>query len=389
MIGSVSLDSVHAHARQLAAVGGPHTPADPQALSDFAVSGPAEIYATTRAAAARGGSVLMSSGGTTGQPKLTWVPHGMGLERLMRTWRPLHTGNVLLNLFNAGRMWGSHYYMQTLAEKSHCTVIPTGPYAPDQIERWLPMLRQVGVDALAGTPTGLADFADGLLRAGSPGILPVTTVIWMGEPWTGTKRDRVGHAFPRAGLWGNYGSVETWVMAVNRPGCQGDVLHLLPDQVLEPDPDGALLTRAGTGWTVATVRYRLGDLVEPADCQCGRPDGLRVTGRADDAISVRSAQFLASELLDAARRTPGVTDAQLHLTRADTPKAASALAVVFTGDATPDAVCDQLTGEFYHLDAVARQYPGSVTARRTPALTRIDRTNKVPAVIWQDSHSAD
>jgi phenylacetate-CoA ligase len=384
MIGHIPTDDLLAHARKLADAGGLAVPDTAREVTDLPVSGPREIYTLTRLAARDAGSVLMSSGGTTGTPKLTHVPHGMGLDRLLDSWRPLRPGDTLLNLFNAGRMWGSHYYMQTLAEKCRCTVVPSGPYEPGEVGRWLDMFGEVGVTALAGTPTGLADFARGVLDAG--GALPVRTIVWMAEPWTGNKRDLVREAFPGAGLWGNYGSVETWVMAANQPGCDETVLHLLPGQLMEPDEDGALLSRVGDGWTVPVVRYRLGDRVAPAACRCGRPDGLTVLGRADDAVTLRSALFKVSELIDVVRGEPGVVEAQLRLTRStDSARAASALTLDFTGTADPEAVCARLTGEFYHLAAVARQYPGALRARRVDRLARVERTNKVPAILWQDA----
>ncbi|GAU67842.1 hypothetical protein SSP35_05_04090 [Streptomyces sp. NBRC 110611] len=406
MIGHIPADRLLAHARELAAAGGPPVPESAREVADLAVTGPVEIYTHTRAAAAQGtGSVLMSSGGTTGRPKLTHVPHGMGLDRLLDFWRPLRPGDVLLNLFNAGRMWGSHYYMQTLAEKSHCTVIPSGPYSPEEVAGWLEMFAEVGVTALAGTPTGLADFAQGVLDAGAAAgatagtsiperpvhpVLPIRTIIWMAEPWTGNKRDLVREAFPDAGLWGNYGSVETWVMAANQPGCDETTLHLLPGQIMEPDEDGALLSRVGDGWTVPVVRYRLGDRVAPATCRCGRPDALTVLGRADDSLTLRSALFKVSELIDLVRGEPGVVEAQLRLTRStDSARAASALTLDFTGTAEPEAVRARLTGEFYHLAAVARQYPDALRARRVSRLARIERTNKVPAMVWQETPAND
>jgi len=382
-IGRIPDADLLAHARNLAGAGGPPVPDAARKVTDLAVSGPAEIYAQTRLAAREAGSVLMSSGGTTGAPKLTHVPHGMGLERLLTSWKPLGPGDTLLNLFTPGRMWASHYYMQTLAAASRSTVIPSGPYPPGDVGRWLGLLREAGVSALAGTPTGLADFARGVLASGQD--LPVRTVIWMAEPWTGDKRDVVRRAFPDAGLWGNYGSVETWVIATNRPGCDESVLHLLPGQLLEPDEDGALLSRIGAGWTTPVVRYRLGDRVAPAGCRCGRPDGLTVLSRADDSVTLRSALFKASELIGTALGEPGVTEAQLRLTRdTDSPLAAGALTVDFTGTADPDAVHTRLTGEFFHLAAVARQYPGALRVRRVERLARIERTNKVPAMLWQD-----
>lgn len=384
MIGRVELSDVLGTARSLASVGGPDVPLAPGSLGDFAPTGPSEIYAATRSAAAHSGGVLMSSGGTTAAPKLTYIPHDMGLDRLVRSWNPLTDDAVLLNLFAPGRMWGSHYYMQQLAQLSRCTVIPSGPYSRETVSDWLPTLRRCDIDALAGTPTGLADFAAGVLAAGD--VMPIKVIIWMGEPWTAAKRATVRAAFPAARWFGNYGSVETWVIATNLPECEHAVLHLLPDQVLEPDPDGALLTRVGPGWAVPTVRYRLGDRVEPAQCRCGRPDGLRVTGRADDAISLRSALFPAHELLATVCGVPEVSEAQLVLTRAgDSSSSASAMNILYTGTADPAEVRTRLIAAWIHLQAIDRQYPEAVTVQASDTLQRIARTTKTPAVIWRSA----
>lgn len=381
-IGHIVWEDVLAQAQHLVSRGGSEIPAGARTLADLPVTGPAEILAVTRMAARGEGSVLMSSGGTTGRPKLTYVPHHQAVQRLLPQWRPLNLNNVLLNLFNPGRMWGSHYYMQSLAEKSKCTVIPSGPFAPEDVGDWLPMFEEVGVDALAGTPTALADFAEGVLNAG--GTLPVKILIWMAEPWTETKHQTMVKVFPDAGFWGNYGSVETYVIATNSPECDLEVLHLMPEQMIEPDDQGALLTRAGTGWTMPTVRYRLGDRIAAAQCRCGKPDGLRVLGRADDSVSLRSALFSVGDVLGLAREFPGVQEAQLVLTRnTDSLKSASALTLEFTGDADPDAVCAHLLRDFYHLAAIAHRYPGAICAKMVRRLGRVERTNKVPPVVWR------
>ena len=382
MIGHIPTDRLLMQARDLAAAGGPSVPQSARHLTDLAVTGPSDVYELTRAAAGDAGAVLMSSGGTTGRPKLTYVPHDMCLKRLMDFWRPMEPGSVMLNLFNAGRMWGGHYYMQAMAGKSRATVIPSGPYSPQEVGQWLPMLKDVGVNTLAGTPTGLADFARGVIDAGQ--TLPIRTIIWMAEPWTGNKREVVRKAFSEAALWGNYGSIETWIIAANHPGCDETTLHLLPDQVMEPDDEGVLLSRVGDGWTVPVMRYRLGDRVVAAPCPCGRPDGLRVLGRADDSVTLRSALFKVSELIDLVHGEPGVLEAQLRLTRSDdSPKAASALTMEFTGTADAEVVRKRLLDEFYHLAAVARQYPDALQARRVGQLARNERTNKVPPMVWQ------
>ncbi|WP_327357535.1 AMP-binding protein [Streptomyces sp. NBC_01304] len=382
-IGQLAWADVLAQAQGLQHRGGAPVPPGAARLEDLPVTGPAEILAVTRAAARGKGAALMSSGGTTGRPKLTYVPYGQAVGRLLTEWRPLTPDHVLLNLFNPGRMWASHYYMQTLSERSDCTVMPSGPFAPEDVGRWLPMFEEVGLNALAGTPTALADFAEGVLRAGAS--LPVDVVIWMAEPWTDAKHHTMLKAFPDAGYWGNYGSVETYVMATATPECDFEVLHLMPDQVLELEDKGALLTRRGDGWTVPAVRYRLGDRIGPAACRCGRPDALRVLGRADDSVSLRSALFSVGEVLAHARELAGVEEAQLVLTRSnDSLRSASALTLQYAGDADPDAVRAHLTAGFIHLAAVDSRYPGAIGARRVGQVDRVDRTNKVPPTVWRD-----
>ncbi|MDG4765792.1 AMP-binding protein [Solwaraspora sp. WMMD406] len=381
VIGMVPWSGLLDQARLIAASGGPAVPADATRLADLAITGPDEILAVSRAVTRSGGGVLMSSGGTTGRPKLTFVAYHQGLDRLLRQWRPLGAGDFLLNLFTPGRLWASHYYMQALAQRSGSDVAPFGPIAPDEVGEWLPTLRRLRVNAVAGTPTALADFARGVLDAG--GGSPIEKIIWMAEPWTEEKATVVREAFGPVRLWGNYGSVETYVIATGTPECGTSVLHLMPDQVLEPDDDGALLSRVGDGWTVPTVRYRLGDRVAAQRCACGRPDGLRVLGRADDAIKLHGALVGIGMVLEVVRGEPGVRDAQLVLTRAPGERhSVSRVTVHFTGDATADAVRQRLLRQFFDLGVVAGHQPGAVAVERVARLHRVDRTNKIPPMIW-------
>lgn len=382
-IGALPWARIRETAEQLAREGGADVRADSERLDQLAVTGPAEIYRVSRQRTRKGGAGLMSSGGTTGRPKLTYVAYHQAAERLLREWQPLRPGNLLLNLFTPGRMWASHYYMQSLAERVGCDVIPAGPYRPDEITDWLPVFQEAGVDALAGNPTALADFAQGVLDAGE--TLNVKTLIWMAEPWTPAKEEVVRAAFPGVGFWGNYGSVETWVMATNTPDCDLRTLHLMADQVMEPDPEGALLTRAGDGWTLPTVRYRLGDRVAAADCRCGRPDALQVLGRADDSIKLHGALVGIGETLAVVASHPGVEEAQLVLTpENESRKAVSRLAVRFTGSAEPAAVRDRLLRQFYDLGVIDQHHPGAISVDRTADLDRVARTNKVPPMIWSN-----
>ncbi|MEV0962403.1 AMP-binding protein [Streptomyces sp. NPDC049910] len=383
-VGRLPWDAVLAAARRIAGPGGgPAVPHAPTGLHDLAVTAATDVLAVSRATTRGGGAAVMSSGGTTGRPKLTYVAHHQALDRLLREWRPLSPSDTLLNLFTPGRMWASHYYMHALAERVGCDVVPAGPFDPGEVADWLGILADVGVNALAGTPTSLADFAQGLLDSGL--TLPVDKLIWMAEPWTPAKERTVRSAFPGVGFWGNYGSVETYVIATNTPACDARTLHLMPDQLLESDDAGALLTRTGDGWTVPTVRYRLGDRIAPVSCRCGRPDGLRVLGRADDAISVHCVVVRVAEILDVVRAHPGVREAQLVLDRAGgTAHTTDRLCVRYAGDAPAGDVRALVLRDFYHLGVLARSHPEAVTARAVPRVSRVERTGKIPPVVWRE-----
>jgi phenylacetate-CoA ligase len=381
-IGDLSTTVALEHARQLQLSGG--TPLDGRIAdwNDVPESTAREVYDISRRRADLDGAMLMSSGGTTGTPKLTFVPYHQACSRLLREWRPLAQGDVMLNLFTPGRFWASHYYMQELAAVSGAIVAPTGPFDIDDIRNWVQIFRDNGVNALAGTPTGIHEFAIGVEKSGM--TLPVSKIIWMAEPWVGGKRNFTRRVFPNAKFWGNYGSVETYVVGTNTPECDSDVMHLLEDQLLEIDKDGALITRTGPGWTIPLVRYRLRDEIVLTKCRCGRPHAFRVLGRADDAIILRSTMFSINEMLSKAREQPGVEETQLICDpEEDNPKAASRVVLSFVGTADPENVKAALLDFFYDLPTITRPFPDAFKVKSATKLIANNRTNKVPPLIWR------
>ncbi|MFA0813975.1 hypothetical protein [Microbulbifer epialgicus] len=379
-IGHLNWHTVLSQAQKLSMLGGLRVPDSASQIEDLHISGPLEILRITYAIAERDGAILMSSGGTTGKPKLTYTPYHQATERLLKEWKPLGQGSVILNLFNPGRLWGAHYFIQTLAEKCQSISAPTGPFSPEEVTNWQQVLQEVGTNALAGAPTGLADFAQGVLDSGFN--LSVDTIIWMGEPWTKAKYKTVCTAFPKAGFWCDYGSVETNSIAVNTPDCDLEKYHLLEGQVIEPCEHGALLTRCGDAWTVPLVRYRLGDLIKETTCRCGRPRALLVEGRADDDVSLCSALLSVGKILDIATREKGVMEAQLVIPKSgETRKSASALTLTFTGSADPEIVRNGVLVGIHNLASVVQKYPSAFTVRRVTRLRRIQRTNKVPSIV--------
>ncbi|WP_299587025.1 AMP-binding protein [uncultured Microbulbifer sp.] len=384
-IGNIEWDELITHAREISKHGGLKVRDGARCIEDLPISGPEEILRITGAFARENGAILMSSGGTTGNPKLAYTPFHQALGRLLSEWRPLGPGNVVLNLFNPGRLWGAHYFIQALVEQSRAVSAPTGPFTPAEVATWLPMFRKVGVNTLAGAPTGLADFAKGILDRGDE--LAINTIIWLAEPWTEKKYRTVRKAFPSAGFWCDYGSVETHSIAVNGPECDRDTYHLLADQLIEPQERGALLTRIGNGWTVPLLRYRLGDRIKPASCRCGRSEALVIEGRADDSVSLLSALISTGKVIELAEQVPGVEEVQLILTRSKKETAireASVFTITFTGAAEPKQVSKQILNGIHNLASMVHQYPNSFLVKRVQKLQRVTRTNKVPAVIWRE-----
>jgi phenylacetate-CoA ligase len=258
-----------------------------------------------------------------------------------------------------------------------------GALSPVEFADWADSLAGMKVNAVAGAPNMLARFAEMVVRSGLH--LPVRAVIWAGEAMTDARVSAIREAFPGAGLWGNYGSIETFVIGVSWPACGLGAIHLLPDQLLEPDDDGALLTRVGEGWPVPALRFRLGDRIGPADCACGAGDAFRVLGRADDNFKIFGGMVRAGEVLENASRIEGVDDVQLVLYH--DPEVASAvvgLRLRYTGRNTDTTtVRGRLVHSIEDLEILERHTPEAIAVDHVPDVQRSANTNKVIPVLRQ------
>jgi phenylacetate-coenzyme A ligase PaaK-like adenylate-forming protein len=350
-----------------------------------------QVKAAAVTRARSGGGVVVCSGGTTGEPKLTILSPDLGVPRVLRSWRPLGPGDVLLNLFSTGRMWGAHYFYNAVAAASRSTVAPMGAISAEEFPAWADVIRELGVTALAGAPNVLAQFARSAHEAGLD--LPIRAVIWSGEPMTRARVEEIRRAFPGAGLWGNYGSIETFVIGVSGPHCSLGALHLLPGQVLEPQEEGALLTRVGDGWPTPAVRFRIGDRVRGLDepCRCGGSDAFTVVGRADDNIKLGGGMVRISDVLHNAGAIEGVSDAQVVLFHdPDVPHSVEALRLRYTGtNADVTFVRRALVRSIEDLEICDSHSPEVISVERVAALERNARTNKVLPLVMRVMDGAD
>ncbi|WP_444960312.1 AMP-binding protein [Nocardiopsis sp. M1B1] len=383
-IGHIDTESVLEEARKWAFGTGADEAPSLQSLDDLTPWAHARVRFAARTLAASKGGLVVSSGGTTGTPKLTVISPDMGLPRILPHWSPLGEGDVLLNMFSTGRMWGAQYFYNALALHSRSTVAPIGGLTPEDAEEWADTIVDMGVNALCGTPNLLARFGTALHTAGIR--LPVRTVIWTGEPMTPARHTAITQVFPQAGLWGNYGSIETFVIGVSNPLCEPGTLHLLPGQLLETDHDGALLTRVGEGWPVPAVRFRLGDRIGPAACACGSPDGFTVLGRADDSFKLYGSMLRASDVLRQAAQVEDIGEAQVVLHHEQgAPAAALLMELRFTGPADEEAVRAEMASRIDGMGILDRHTPEALRFLRVEDVERSPSSDKVLPLVRREA----
>ncbi|RBM19444.1 AMP-binding protein [Streptomyces sp. PT12] len=359
----------------------------PDVLADVDKAAPwshADLRAATAERARRAGGVFVVSGGTSGAPKLTVMAPDLGVPKVVAHWRPLGPGDCLLNLFSTGKMWGAHYFYNALATACHATVAPMGALHPEEFRQWVDVIVDMGVNALAGAPNVLARFAETAAEAGVR--LPVRAVIWSGEPMTRARVATLKAVFPEAGLWGNYGSIETFVIGTSTPDCRLGALHLLPGQLVEPRDEGALLTRVGEGWPTPARRFRLGDRLRAAECPCGAADAFEVVSRADDNVKLHGGMVSIGEVHDRASRLDGVRDTQLLLYRdPEVPSAVVGMRLRYTGHGDAAAVRAALVGAMEDLQLCDRHTPEAFAVEHVADVERSPRTHKVLPVLWRSA----
>ena len=207
-------------------------------------------------------------------------------------------------LFTGGL--GAHYAGEGLG----CAVLPT---SGGNTERQLMLMRDLGVTAIACTPSYFLHLIDEGLKAGMDfrRDTKLKHGIFGAEPWTQEMREKIEDL---TGIEAHdiYGLTE-----ISGPGVAGDCqyrcgLHVFEDhfypeiidpETLEPLPDGeegelvfTTLDRTGT----PMLRYRTRDLsrIVPEVCKCGRTMRRiqRVSARSDDMLIIRGVNVFPSQI---------------------------------------------------------------------------------------------
>ena len=332
---------------------------------------------------------LFTSGGSTAEPKVAWIPTEMHLGELTRHWQPLGCDDVLANLATPGRLWSAHYCYNRLAELAGADVIGLGHIPDGEYGQWLDFLDRHRTTALAGTPSQLLRVLEYCEQYAHPLVRRLRTGIFFGEPCDARLpplRDRVA---PDFGLWGHYGSTETWVIGHNGPRCAPDTFHLLPYQHVGLAGRSVLVTTLHPGAVTPVIRYRIGDLAQWARCACGRDDSaLRILGREGALVKFAGTLVSPRDLVEIAKNAPGVHAAQVALR--GTGGIADELEVRIVADGTDgkkspwrsNLMREHILASQIDLRFALRGDDEAFRVRQVPALTVNARTGKTPEFFW-------
>ncbi|MDR2044274.1 MAG: phenylacetate--CoA ligase [Clostridium sp.] len=194
------------------------------------------------------------------------------------------------------------------AEKLGAMVVPM---STGNTKKLTTMMKDLGVTAIACTPSYLLHIAESLEEEGAVGQLRLRAAVCGAEPWTENMRKRIEEKL-RIQAYDIYGLSE-----VMGPGVACDCachtgLHVYEDHFLPEiiDPDTlAPLPEGATGELVFTtltkrglplLRYRTRDLTSLSygKCECGRTLARisRFKGRSDDMLIIRGVNVFPSQI---------------------------------------------------------------------------------------------
>jgi phenylacetate-CoA ligase len=329
---------------------------------------------------------MFSSGGTTAAPTLSFIPTHMFLGDIRQYWDPLNPRDVLCNLFAPGKLWSAHYFFNALGETSAAVTMALGSLnTEEEFRAWADFMNRRQVTAIAATPTilkGLFRFC----RETQISFDHLHKVLWVGEAFDRALQELVQETHPQIGLWGLYGSTETWVIGYNFPGCPLDTFHVLPYQIVELVDGLLVISNVHPDCLNPLLRYKVGDRVLAAACSCNRPAlALRVLGRGDHMFKFRGVLLDPSDLLEPLRQEPGVQAAQIAVLGSEEDQQRLQVRVISQGTAANlQYLRNRLFGFSLDLSVLFDRDPEGFELVSVERLTVNRRTLKTPEVVWEE-----
>ena len=321
---------------------------------------------------------LFNSGGTTGSPKLSLIPHHFFLDDILLQWKPLEPKDVLLNLFLPGKLWASHYFYNMLAERCGADLIPLGALESHEYDVWQPFFESRQITSIAATPSTIEHLLESYRRTGQT-LTTLKKILWVGEALEPRLETWIREQYPNVKLWGLYGSIETWVIGYNFPGEPISQYHLLPYQLVELLDTGEIcVSNIHPDSLNPLLRYKTGD--------CGawsysNNTILEVRGRVDQLFKLRSSSIDPESLIYLAKSRSEVNGAQLLVD----VKAETIELVVTTDEAVNEIWCSDLRRYILHnshdINNLFSEDGDDFTVSVVPHLSTNPRTHKTPSLI--------
>ncbi len=253
-----------------------------------------------------------ASSGTTGKPTIVAYTRSdieMWSESLARALSSIGLGpdDVVqvantYGLFTGGL--GFHY----AAEKIGAAVVPA---STGNTERQIQMIQDLGVTAMAATPSYMMYLGE---VADKMGVSIKDTTLKYGllgaEPWSDKMRDRIQEWLGVTGI-NCFGASELagplWSECDHQCGihiwrdiCLLEIIDPETGEQVGPGERGEMVLTMLQKEAFPIVRYRMGDIttMETEKCACGRthPRISRITGRVDDMLIIRGINVFPSQV---------------------------------------------------------------------------------------------
>jgi phenylacetate-CoA ligase len=337
--------------------------------------------------AAHGATWVFQSGGSTGSPQLGYAPSGLYMAEVFEHWQPLGPGDVFVNGWSAGKMWGAHFLVNAYVDRAGCVAMNLGAMSRDEYGPWLEFFASRQVTAYGGTPSVLR-LVLGYARATGVKLPDLRAVLWLGEAWDPQLDADLAAVAPNARRWGMFGSTETWVVATNTPDCPADVWHPLPSQLVCVGDDELLdFTSLNPQVLNPVLRYRTGDAGRIVACSCGDPrPALQVLGRRDHLIKFRGHLLHVDDLVADLNTRPGVGRAQLVVREATGVTDGSVLEVrLLAGAGAAAQLADQVRAHLlsagFGPSIVFQRNPDSLEVTVVETLIGNERTGKIANLV--------
>ncbi|WP_137992713.1 hypothetical protein [Streptomyces vilmorinianum] len=334
----------------------------------------------------RQGAILSAGGGTLTHPELSMLPDDMFAPQLLARWKPLDSGDVVANLFPAGRLQSAFHFFNVYAALCGATTVPIGHLNDDELGQWLDFLENRGVTALAAPSAVIARVVRMAVASGR--LLPWLRKILLSSSGdvTGTA-ELVGLHLPKAKIWALYCSPASGPIGHNTPDCPADTFHVLPHQYVEIEDERLIVTNTHTESTFPLLRFQTGGLGELVECTCGRPEPtVRLRGQSGAALTFRSRTFAAEELVALACAEAEVAEAQAMLVNQGTAEEQLCLTVRLHHDVPADQytcgwIRSQILGNHLTLRGAVDEAPDSFEVIAVERLSGASMVGGAPTLV--------